>query len=371
MISGGGTGGHVYPALVVARHLREEVTPPPAILYVGSREGVEGGIVAREGLPFWAVSTGPLRVSNPLKAARSLVRMGRGVREARRLVREFRPHVVLVTGGYVPVPVALAAWLEKVPLLVYLPDLEPGLAVRFLARLASRIAVSFPEATRYFPPAKTVVTGYPVRKELFTVGKAEARRRLGLDEEEKTLLVFGGSRGAHSINVALARALPSLLDLCQVVHIAGVRDEPWLQREREHLPACLQGRYRLYSYLYEEMPLALVAADLVVARAGAATLGEFPAAGVPAILVPYPYAGRHQERNADYLVRHGAAVKLDDARLREELLPTVVGLLKDEKALAQMAGRARSLARPQAAANIAREVRALGGESSVSQRGML
>ena len=253
----------------------------------------------------------------------------------------------------------VAGWLRLVPILIYLPDIEPGLAIRVLSRLAQRVAVSVEKSQRYFPVHKTTVTGYPVRSELLTADKREAQKALDLEEDLKTLLVFGGSRGARSINIALSKVLDHLLDVCQIIHICGRLDAHWVEGQRAELPARLRDRYRVYAYLHEEMTLALAAADLVVARAGAATLGEFPALGLPSILVPYPYAGRHQELNADYLVSHGAAIKVDNADLEEKLLPAVMGLLYDDELLMQMGERARSLARPEAARRIANEIRRL------------
>jgi len=361
MISGGGTGGHVYPILAVVEALKRQVASCK-FLYVGSRGGVEEGIASRVGLPFTAISTGGLRGLAPWTVAGHLFKMMAGFVQSLAIVRDFSPDVVLVTGGYVCAPVAAAAWLRRVPLLVLLPDLEPGLAVRALSRLATRVAVSFPEVARYFDPSKVVTAGYPVRAEFFAADKAEARRAFGLEKELKTVTVFGGSRGAHSINLALSQCLERLLEAGQVIHICGQLDAEWVVENEARLPERLRNRYRAYSYLHEEMPSALAAADLAVARAGAATLGEFPALGLPSILVPYPYAGQHQELNADYLVSRGAALKIADADMREKLLPVILELLNDEEALAVMSERAQALARPDAAQRIAQELRLLSFE---------
>ncbi len=373
MISGGGTGGHVYPILAVVERWKMESgkgkmesnlqLPTSNFLYVGSRGGVEEGIVSRfaqnEGLPFTAISTGGLRGLAPWTVAGHLFKMMAGFVQSLGIVRDFSPDVVLVTGGYVCAPVAVAAWLRRVPLLVLLPDLEPGLAVRALSRLAKRVAVSFPEVAGCFAKSKVVTAGYPVRAEFFAADRAEARKAFGLEKEIKTITVFGGSRGAHSINLALSQCLERLLEVGQVIHICGPLDAEWVMERGGQLPDQLRNRYRAYSYLHEEMPGALAAADLVVARAGAATLGEFPALGLPSILVPYPYAGQHQELNADYLVSRGAAVKIADADMGEKLLPTILELLNDEAALAGMSERARALARPDAAQRVAQELRQL------------
>ena len=304
-------------------------------------------------MPFVSISAAPIRGRAPWTVVRNLVQTLAGVRQALREIGDFRPEVIFVTGGYVSVPVVIAGWLRRVPILIYLPNIEPGLAIHVLSRLAQRVAVSVEESQRYFPAHKTAVTGYPVRSELFTADRRDAQEALDLEEGLKTLLVFGGSRGAHSINLALSKVLNRLLDFCQIVHICGRLDAHWVEGQRAELPAHLQARYKAHAYLHEEMALALAAADLVVARAGAATLGELPALGLPSVLVPYPYAGRHQELNADYLVSHGAAVKIDNADLEGKLLPTVMELLGNEELLIQMGERAHSLARSEAAQRIA------------------
>ena len=176
------------------------------------------------------------------------------------------------------------------------------------------------------------------------------------------MLILGGSRGAHSINVAVSESLEKILGLAQVIHVAGEEDSPWLQERREKLPVELRQRYHLHAYLHEEMVPALLAADLAVARAGAATMGEFSAAGLPSILVPYPYAGQHQEANADFLASRGAALKVLDGKLASgALLPAVQTLLADEQALHSMADHARKLAMPDAARAIAWQLASLSG----------
>jgi UDP-N-acetylglucosamine--N-acetylmuramyl-(pentapeptide) pyrophosphoryl-undecaprenol N-acetylglucosamine transferase len=249
-----------------------------------------------------------------------------------------------------------------VPVLIYLPDIEPGLAIKFLARFADRVAVTAQPAANHFRPGQAVVTGYPVRRELFERDRAEAQARLGLtgvDDGLPVLLVFGGSQGARSINRAVSDGVEKLLRAAQVIHISGRHDAEWTQARRASLPESLRARYHLYDYLREEMVDALLAADLVVSRAGAATLGEFPAAGLPAVLVPYPYAGAHQWTNAHYLAEAGAAITIADADLGTDLVPTVLDLLADDGRRAAMSGAARVLAQPDAAQRIAHELEEL------------
>ena len=290
----------------------------------------------------------------------SLAKVARGARQATRLIRQFRPHVTFVTGGFVAAPVVWASWRAGVPVFIYLPDLEPGLAIARLSRFATKVAVSFPETADYFP-GKAVVTGYPVRQEIRTAATQpqEARSRLGLAPDLPVVVVFGGSRGARSINQALAAILPQLLPRCQVMHVSGTLDWPEVAGRVHDLPAGLSARYHAYPYLHQELPLAFAAANLAVARAGAATLGEFPAASLPGVLVPYPHSGQFQDANADFLARRGAAVKLPDAALAEELLPTLLALLDDPARLRAMRRAMQAIDRPDAAANIARELVAL------------
>jgi len=368
VVSGGGTGGHVYPALAVLEvFLRAKPADSPLptlrradLLWVGSQGGMEEELVTRVGLDFVGLAAGGLRGVAPTTAARHAAQIARGVGRARGILSRFQPSAVLVTGGYASVSVALAARSRGIPVLIYLPDIVPGQAIRFLGRFAARIAVTSEESYRFFPRHKAVVTGYPVRPEIFTLTEEQARQALGLDADASTLLVFGGSRGARSINKALVAGLRDLLPVCQVLHVSGRLDADWVAGVAKSLPQELRARYHHYAYL-DDMPSALVAADLAVARAGAATLGEFPAAQLPAIMVPYPYSGQHQEPNANYMATHGAAVVLPDAALQQELVSTVLDLLTDEETLAAMRESSRALARPDAAEAIARQLWALAG----------
>jgi UDP-N-acetylglucosamine--N-acetylmuramyl-(pentapeptide) pyrophosphoryl-undecaprenol N-acetylglucosamine transferase len=265
-------------------------------------------------------------------------------------MRAFHADVILATGGFVSAPVIWAASFEKTPVVIYLPDLEPGWAIRILAQWAKKVAVSFPEVTAYFPRERVVVTGYPVRAEFYQADSTPAREHFQLNPRERVVTIFGGSRGAHSINLAVAENLRALVDLAQILHITGPADERAFQDQRAALPD--PARYRVFGYLDDEMHLALAAADVVIARAGAATVGEFPAVGVPSILVPYPYAGLHQDKNAEYLVSRGASVRIADAALGRELVPTLAGLLNDDARREKMRAAAKALAVPDAAERI-------------------
>ncbi len=353
----------MYPLLSVYEAAQEEARSRGEdldVLYVGHERGVEATLARRAGLPFAGVAGGQVRGQAPWQLARNLAHIGRGYGQALRLVRAFRPDVCLITGGWVTVPVALAVRTLGVPMLIYLPDVTPGLAIRTLRHLAARVAVTVPEAAAPFG-ARAVVTGYPVRRAVLTADRETARRRLGLPLDERVLLVFGGSWGARSINRALVAGLEDLLPLAHVVHITGHLDIEWVQAARAALAPAWQARYHVFAYLHDEMPLALAAADLVVSRAGASVLGEFPARGLPAVLVPYPHAGRHQEHNARYLVAQGAAVMVADEDLGQRLVPVVRALLEDEGRRRRMAAAARAAYRAGGAAAIARELWRLAG----------
>jgi UDP-N-acetylglucosamine--N-acetylmuramyl-(pentapeptide) pyrophosphoryl-undecaprenol N-acetylglucosamine transferase len=354
---GGGTGGHVYPALTVAAVLRR-THPDAKLLYVGVRGKMDGELVAREGIEFRAVTAAALRVGNPLGAMRGLVSLLRGVVESYSILRRFRPDVVFATGGYGSVGVGIAARLLGLPLLVFLPDVAAGFAVKTLSRLASGIAVTVPPALDTMPSEKTVLTGYPVRPAFFEASRDEARVRFNLDPSLPTLLVMGGSTGASAINREIGGWAAEFLRSGQVLHICGRNDEDWLQDLRASLTEDLQARYHLHAYLHEDIALALAAADLAVLRAGASTLGELPAAGLPAVLIPGDFSD--QRDNAVFLESNGAAVMLPQRRI-ELLQGLVEELLGDESRLAGMREAMASLARPDAATNLASVIATMAG----------
>ncbi|MBI4772298.1 MAG: UDP-N-acetylglucosamine--N-acetylmuramyl-(pentapeptide) pyrophosphoryl-undecaprenol N-acetylglucosamine transferase [Chloroflexi bacterium] len=333
------------------------------MLWVGSLGGIEAELVQRAGLPFKAIhGEGVHGVGRRLPL--NTLNLARGFFEALRLVRTFQPNVLLVTGGFITAPVAFAAWLSRVPILVYLPDLEPGLAVRLISRMARKIAVTAAASRRYYDARtvrKVVVTGYPVRPELTKTSRETAIRQLGLDPHRLTVLATGGSRGARSINRAVFAALPDWLGGAgdyQVIHLSGQPDWAEVEQAREALPADQRPYYHAFPFLHEMGP-ALAAADVVVSRAGASALGEYPLFGLPAILAPYPHAWRYQKVNADYLVERGAAIRVNDEDLPARLISEVRDLLGDEARLARMRAAARTAATPEAARRIAHELVAL------------
>lgn len=324
------------------------------IRYAGTADGIEAKLATEAGLDFVAIQAGQVRIRNPFKLVRNGIKLVHGAWQARSLMRSWRPDILFVTGGYACAPVVWAAHRQNIPVMIYLPDLTPGLAVQRLSPYADQIAVSFPEVSQFFPD-KAIVTGYPLRPELRTrsSSKADARARFDLDPDQATVLIFGGSRGARSINIATASILPQLLQHAQVIHITGTLDWSVSQERAADLPPEQSVRYRPFPYLSDDMVTALNAADLVVARAGAATLGEFPAVGLPALLIPLPISGGHQQPNANYLTERGAAITIADADMPENLWPTMQRLLTHPEKLAAMSQASLSLAQPDAADRIA------------------
>lgn len=355
---------------------------------------MEQALVEREGIPFQGIETGQVRGINPVTALSNSLKMVTGVRQSLALISDFRPDVCFVTGGYVCAPVVVACRIarRRVPVMVYLPDMMPGWAIRTLSLLAQRVAVSFPAAARYFggetPKGKAVVTGYPVREELLAVtgnGQLEAtahrqnrrQRRQELAErlhqpalapgadgaQLPLVLVTGGSQGSRNINRTIWGALAQLLPYMHILHLVGVRDWPLFEAEDPvaALPAELSRRYHPVAYLHDEMALALAAADLAVARAGASTLGEFPLARLPAILVPL--LSVNQQQNAEQLAQQGGALIIDDVRLGEQLTGVLLALAQDEQRRHQMEQALSRLAQPDAAHTIALELATLASNT--------
>ncbi len=314
-------------------------------LFVGESEGMERQLVQREGIAFAAIQAGAMHGVGLLRAARGALRIAHGAFSAHRILGAYKPDVVLLTGGFVGVPVSMAAWLRRVPSIVYLPDIEPGLALKAMARLATRVATTTEASGAFIPRAKMVVTGYPVREVFVRATREAGRARFGLPAGATVLLVVGGSTGARSINRAVISNIDALLSVApnpnatHILHVTGNRDWPEIQAAREAFAPDVRERYLALPYLHEEMADAMAAADLVVCRSGASALGELPALGLPAVLVPYPHAWRYQRVNAQYLVDHGAAVLLEDSQLNhpeQGLVRTVASLLGDPARLSAM-----------------------------------
>lgn len=353
----------MYPAVAVLQAIQEDPELFQALedtLWIGGQSGMDEEILTRAGLTYQTIPAAGLHGVGLRKLPGNLLQLIRGYWKSRRILRDFRPDVLFFTGGYLAVPVALAG--RAVPSVLFVPDIEPGLALKTIARLADVIAATAEATRKYFSSGSRVrVTGYPVRANLREWKFAEALEAFQLNSKLPVLLVFGGSTGARSINQALIPNLPELLEFTQVIHITGKLDWPELQDQPERLPAKLRDRYRVFPYLHQRIGAAFTAADLAVSRAGASILGEFPLFGLPAVLVPYPYAWHYQLVNAQYLESQGGAVIVQDQDLEAELLPRVQEILRDGNMLEQMRQKVKAAARPDAAEKIARLLFEVGG----------
>ncbi len=327
-------------------------------LWVGGEGGMEESLVKRHGIPFQSIPAAGVHGVSPMVLPRNLLMLARGVLASYGILNDFEPDVLFFTGGYVAAPMAFAG--RSFPSLLYVPDIEPGMALKSIARFADIIAVTTEQSQKFFNK-KVYESGYPLRPDLALWDRQTAHNHLGISGKLPVLLVFGGSKGAHSINMAVLNHLHALLEKCEVIHLSGDGDWQLVQSMREQLPAALSARYHAMDYLHE-MGAALAAADLVVSRAGASALGEFPLFALPAILVPYPHAWRYQKVNADYLTRRGAAVMLEDHRLNEELLVTLTVLLQNPNKLKAMRAAMFELSHPRAAEKIASALLELAGE---------
>jgi UDP-N-acetylglucosamine--N-acetylmuramyl-(pentapeptide) pyrophosphoryl-undecaprenol N-acetylglucosamine transferase len=371
IVTGGGTGGHTYPALTTIETLRARLAPSgtePELLWVGVSHGLEAQVATRAGIPFRAIVTGKLRRSpNPRELLRNVAdafRIPFGVLQAITTVGRTRPQVVLSTGGYVSVPIGLAAWLFRVPYLLHEQTLALGLANRILARVATKVLLSHESSVGHLPEklrSKAVVTGNPVRAEVLAGDRQHGLEAFGLDPALPLVLVTGGAAGARQINRMLAPELAGLLRHCQIVHQCGSHGLDEMREVAAGLPPELAGRYRVVEFIHGELPDLLAAADLVVARSGAGTVAELTALGKACVLIPYPYsAGGEQRVTARALAGDGAAIMLDgEEATPENLRGAITAVLTDPGRRAALARSAAAHGRPDAAARVVTEIMAV------------
>jgi len=333
----------------------EELRRNAEVLWIGGEGGMEASLISRAGISFETIPAAGIHGVGLKRLPRNIYALIRGYFTARKIINHYLPDVMFFTGGYVGIPVALAGWSK--PKAVYVPDIEPALAIKVISRLANIVAVTAEDSRKYYSSRrKILVTGYPTRSEIRNVDKQSGKSVLKLHNDKPVVLVFGGSRGAHSINVALWKSLPQILKKAQVLHITGELDWGKEDMQKLSLPAELIRDYHAFPYLHEEMGAALASADLVISRAGAAVLGEYPVFGLPSILIPYPHAWRYQKVNADYLSSTGAAIQIRDEDLDEKFSSTIMDLLNDPERLQKMGEAARKCATPSAARMIADEI---------------
>ncbi|HEY3973491.1 MAG TPA: undecaprenyldiphospho-muramoylpentapeptide beta-N-acetylglucosaminyltransferase [Candidatus Sulfotelmatobacter sp.] len=354
ILAGGGTGGHVIPALAIANQLKKSYDAE--VLFIGTARGIENRLVPAAGFSLQLVRVGALKNVSLTTRLKTAFDLPRALWDASRMLNEFAPDVVIGVGGYASGPAMLAAIIKHIPTLAFEPNVVPGFANRMVARFVSGAAVHFEETAEYFRHAE--VTGVPVRQAFFEI----VPKRVGAP----TLLVFGGSQGAHAINDAMMRCLPVLQREAPGIHIihqTGERDYNDALAAYERLGESAPiFTFEVFKFI-EDMPAAFARADLVVCRSGASTVAEIAAARKPAVFVPFPRAADdHQRVNAEALARHGAAVVVEESKLEGVwLAETIAALLQDAARLRKMSQAARELSHPNAARDIAAMAARLAG----------
>jgi UDP-N-acetylglucosamine--N-acetylmuramyl-(pentapeptide) pyrophosphoryl-undecaprenol N-acetylglucosamine transferase len=352
VIAGGGTGGHTSPGLAVAAALRQRGV---SHAWIGSRDGVEARRAVEDGIPYYAIPTGKLRRYWAWRNVTDLtLNVPAGILRAHALLRRLRPRVVLATGGFVALPVVLAAAVTRTPVVVHEQTAVPGLANRIAARRARRIATTFADSARHFPAGRVVLTGNPLRPALRSGSRAGAVTRFGLDPALPLVYVTGGALGARAINRAVGEIAAALLEHAQVIHQCGdnstTGDLAWLQARREALPPALARRYTVQAWVGSELADVYSTAALVVARSGAGTVNECCQLGLPALYIPMPGAsGDEQSANARLVNGAGGCAILPQSSLTPTLLlERIRALLAEPAGLKAMGERALTLAVPDA-----------------------
>ncbi|MHB1341598.1 MAG: undecaprenyldiphospho-muramoylpentapeptide beta-N-acetylglucosaminyltransferase [Coriobacteriia bacterium] len=359
LLSGGGTAGHIYPALTVASLLAEG--GHDEVLFVGTPDGLEARLVPEAGVAFVPVASAGFDRGSPLTLVTSGVKVLVSVVRAWRLLRRYKPDVVAGFGGYVSLPVGLAAVITRTPLVLHEQNSVPGLANRLLSRWAGTAAVTYESSAKHLKyPHRAVVTGNPIREAITRSTREAGREALGLDPDAVVVLVFGGSRGARKLNEAVVRLWPEFdsVPALQVVHVTGRIDAASVAESMAEEMAGGSGRYRLHEYI-DDMGGAIAAADVVVARAGATSIAEITAIGRVSVLVPYPYAtDDHQTLNARAVAAGGGAIVVPDAEVETDAFSSaVLGLVRDVRKRETMAAAAAALGRPDAGRRVAELVR--------------
>jgi UDP-N-acetylglucosamine--N-acetylmuramyl-(pentapeptide) pyrophosphoryl-undecaprenol N-acetylglucosamine transferase len=357
LIAGGGTGGHIIPALAVARELVDRHCAE--VLFVGTARGLEMRLVPAAGFALRLIDVGPLKSVPLATRLRTLSRLPASVFECKRLIREFRPGAVLGVGGYASGPAMAAALWLKIPAMAFEPNAMPGLANRLVGKRVQAAAVNFPAAASWFRNAE--VTGVPVRPDFFSLPTPPAA-----PIAPPHLLVFGGSQGARIFNTQLPKLMPALLCAVPgltVLHQSGARHAVATE-EAYQASGADPSRWQVQPFL-DDMPAQFARAHLVMSRSGASTVAELAAAGKPSLLVPFAAAtDEHQRRNAEAMVEAGAAIMIEekDLEIPERLLAALTGLLNDPPRMAAMAAAARTQAHPGAAERIADRLAELAGK---------
>ena len=352
-ISGGGTGGHIYPALALIREIQKK-NPNCSFLYIGTERGLESNLVPRENIPFKSIHITGFKRKLSFENVKTVIRFVKGVSDSKKMLKEFGADVVIGTGGYVCGPVVYAAAKLGIPTIIHEQNSVPGLTNKFLSKYATKVAVCFEEAKSFFPAEKTVLTGNPRASEVLGYSGKEGLKSVGLDLHKPTVLIVGGSRGARPINDAVLKAMSQLGQKpYQLLYVTG---DVHYNKVMEEVKLIGNPQNVVVKPFVHNMPEILAGVDLVVARAGATTLAELTALGVPSILIPSPYVtNNHQEKNANALVNNHAAVMIREKELTGmNLTSTIDSILLSSDELRKMKEAAKRLGIPDASERLYR-----------------
>jgi UDP-N-acetylglucosamine--N-acetylmuramyl-(pentapeptide) pyrophosphoryl-undecaprenol N-acetylglucosamine transferase len=359
IMSGGGTGGHIYPAITIIKAIQKQVKSCE-VLFIGTQHGLESDIIPKEGFDFRTIDVRGFERRLSVQNLQTIIKTIGSVWQSRQIISQFKPDIVIGTGGYVCGPVLLAASMMGIPTMIQEQNVIPGITNKILARFVDKIAVGYAEAIQYFTNQDKVFTsGNPIRSEVLTATREEGLRALDLDPEKRTILISGGSRGARSINEAMLKVHQQFAGRkdIQLLHITGQSEYNGIvgNLKQSCIDITKAGNIIIKPYLYN-MPQALAVADIAVFRAGAIGLAELTARGIPSILIPYPYAAEnHQEFNARVMEKQGAAVVIRDVELDGyKLIEVIDRLIQSPQTLTGMATASKEIGCPEAAESIAK-----------------
>ena len=366
VLTGGGTGGHIFPLAAVAAKLKEKMGNDAEFLYLGPSQKLEKEIMKRENIKTKRIISGKMRrYFSPLNFTDAL-KIPIGFIQSLWALLIFMPDVVFSKGGYAAVPVVLAAWIYRIPILSHESDAIPGIANKILGKFSNWIAISYPSAQEYFLKSKVIITGNPIRKEITQGNSEAARKHFDLLESKPTILIMGGSQGARCVNQAIVKILPDLLRQTQIIHQTGEKNFKETKRlaAEAGIKAGRRGYHPVSFMQIDELKKALAAADLIISRAGANSIANIAAVKKPAILIPLPTAANnHQQMNAYEIARIGGALVLEESNLGENmLLKKIEKILKDENLRSNMSQKISAFYHPEAADKIAEGLIELAGK---------
>jgi UDP-N-acetylglucosamine--N-acetylmuramyl-(pentapeptide) pyrophosphoryl-undecaprenol N-acetylglucosamine transferase len=350
MMVGGGTGGHVYPAIAIAQAI-QEIDINSQILFVGSEGGIETNIVPKERYSIVTIKVKKMLRKLTLASLMSPFYAVKAIFDSFKIIKDFKPDAIVATGGFVSLPVVIAGAFLRIPIVLNEGNVTPGLSTKLCKWFASAIMVAFEESRKYYRFRKVYNVGGPVRKEVIKANKSIAIQKMGLKQDKKILLVMGGSQGARSINRMILELLPELSQLnIQVIHVCGERDKEMVDAELKDKPEF----YHLLPYMYNIWD-GLAAADVAISRAGATAISEIIVKAVPTILIPFPYsAENHQDTNAKLLGDRGAAFVINESDLtKEKLMNEIKDLLTNKERRERMQNACKAIARIDSASEIA------------------